>query len=448
MADALPYTDADPTVTELLATHPNLKMDGVCGLLMDGVSLTAIANAVGTPTWVISADTLRTRMARLKNAMQAAGLDVSLHYAVKANDHLAILSLLGKEGFGADIVSGGELARALKAGIAANKIVFSGVGKSDAELQEAIAHGVGQINVESAEELDIIAAIAQKLGRTATITLRINPDVDAKTHAKITTGLAANKFGIPYEEAASLYARASTLPGINAVGFATHIGSQILSVAPYRAAYARMAELVQSVRSQGLSVSVMDCGGGLGISYRTEVEGQPEALAGAMKAELGHLGLKLAIEPGRWPIGPAGVLLGQVILNKARGAEAPFYVLDTAMNDLLRPSMYDAWHGIVPLSAQDAATPAIPAHVVGPVCESGDTFARDRLLPPLQRGARVAILDTGAYGAVMSSTYNSRPMAAEVLIDNGTWHSIRPRQERDALWHTETVPAHLTAGNT
>lgn len=448
MADALPYTDADPSVTELLATHPHLKMDGVSGLLMDGVPLTAIANAVGTPCWVLSADTLRTRMARLRQAMQATGLDVSIHYAVKANDHLAVLALLGKEGYGADIVSGGELARALKAGIPAQKIVFSGVGKSDTELQEAISHGIGQINVESAEELDMIAAIAQKLGRTATITLRINPDVDAKTHAKITTGLAANKFGIPYEAAATLYAYANTLPGINAVGFATHIGSQILSVAPFRAAYARMAELIEHVRSKGLPVSVLDCGGGLGISYRTEVEGQPEALAGAMLAELGHLGLKLAIEPGRWPVGPAGVLLGQVILHKSRAPEAPFVVLDTAMNDLLRPSMYEAWHGIVPLSAQDAAHPATPTHVVGPVCESGDTFARNRPLPPLARGARVAILDAGAYGAVMSSTYNSRPLAAEVLIDNGTWYLIRPRQEREALWLTETVPAHLTAGNT
>ncbi|GAN59957.1 diaminopimelate decarboxylase [Acetobacter cibinongensis] len=443
MADALPYTDADPSVAELLATHPHLKMDGISGLLMDGVPLNAIANAVGTPCWVISADTIRARMGRLRAAMQQAELDVSIHFAVKANDHLAVLSLLRAEGYGADIVSGGELARALTAGIPAHDIVFSGVGKTDAELEEALRVGVGQINVESAEELEILSALAQKHGRTATITLRINPDVDAKTHAKITTGLAANKFGIPFEDAAALYAHAAQLPGIKPVGFATHIGSQILSVAPYRAAYARMATLIESVRAQGLPVTIMDCGGGLGISYRTEPEGQPEALAGAIKAELGHLGLKLAIEPGRWPVGPAGVLLGEVILHKARGEDAPFVVLDTAMNDLLRPSMYDAWHGIVPLSAHDAASPTALAHVVGPVCETGDTFARDRLLPPLHRGSRVAILDTGAYGAVMSSTYNSRPLAAEVLIDNGTWHVIRDRQPLASLWQTETVPSHL-----
>ncbi|MCI1438008.1 MAG: diaminopimelate decarboxylase [Acetobacter indonesiensis] len=443
MADALPYTDADPTVAELLATHPHLKMDVQSGLMLEDVPLNAIADAVGTPCWVIGAGTLRARMHRLRAAMQQAGLNVAIHYAVKANDHLAVLSLLRAESYGADIVSGGELARAIKAGMPADRIVFSGVGKADAELEQAIGLGVGQINVESAEELDVISTIAQKLGKTATVTLRVNPDVDAKTHAKITTGLAANKFGIPFDDAASLYAHAKSLPGINAVGFSTHIGSQILSMAPYRAAYARMAELVQTVRAAGLTVDVIDCGGGLGISYRNEPEGQPEALAGAIKAELGHLNVRLAIEPGRWPIGPAGLLLGSVILHKARGDEAPFLVLDAAMNDLLRPSMYDAWHGILPLSAHEAALPATHAHVVGPVCESGDTFARDRLLPPMKRGSRVAILDTGAYGAVMSSTYNSRPFATEVLVENGTWQVIRKRQTIDELWQDETVPTHL-----
>ncbi|MCX2560014.1 diaminopimelate decarboxylase [Acetobacter farinalis] len=443
MADATPFLDPDPSVAELLASHPSLKMDPLCGLMLDGVALNAIADAVGTPCWVMGGDTLRTRVRRMQQAMRDAGLNVSLHYAVKANDHLAVLSLLREEGAGADIVSGGELARALKAGIAPAHIVFSGVGKTDAELERAIGLGIGQINVESAEELDIISSIASRLGTRATITLRVNPDVDAGTHAKITTGLAANKFGIPYDHAAALYARAASLPGIRAVGFATHIGSQILSVAPYRAAYARIADLVRTVRAAGQTVEVVDCGGGLGISYRTEPEGQPEALAGAMKAELGGLDVRLAIEPGRWLAAPAGLLLSSVILNKARGNEAPFLVLDAAMNDLLRPSMYDAWHGIVPLSPHVATLPAGPAHVVGPVCESGDTFARDRHLPPMQRGARVAILDTGAYGAVMSSTYNSRPLAAEVLVEDGTWHVIRPRQSLEALWQGETVPAHL-----
>ncbi|QEO16520.1 diaminopimelate decarboxylase [Acetobacter vaccinii] len=443
MADTAPPTDADPTLAELLATHPHLQTDPTCGLVFEGVALNAIADAVGTPCWVMGAGTLRHRLRRMQAAMQAAGLNVGIHYAVKANDHTAVLSLIGEEGHGADIVSGGELARTQRAGIAAGRVVFSGVGKTDAELEQAISLGVGQINVESAEELAIISAIASRLGRTAKVALRVNPDVDAKTHAKITTGLAANKFGIPFADAAALYAHAASLPGVQPVGFATHIGSQILTAAPYRAAYARVATLVRSVRDSGLSVEVVDCGGGLGISYRTEAEGQPEALAGAIRAELGDLGVRLAIEPGRWLAGPAGVLLSSVILRKEQGMAAPFLVLDSAMNELLRPSMYDAWHGILPLAPQAFSQPTELAHVVGPVCESGDTFARDRLLPRLERGARVAILDTGAYGSVMSSTYNSRPLAAQVLVEDGRWKVIRHRQTVEELWQDETMPSHL-----
>lgn len=444
MADLPVHTDADPSLAELLATHPHLTTDPLCGLMFEGVPLNAIADAVGTPCWVLGAGTLRQRLRRMQTAMTDAGLDVGIHYAVKANDHLSVLSLIGREGYGVDIVSGGELARTQKAGIPAERVVFSGVGKSDAELEYAIGLGVGQINVESAEELSIISAIATRLGKQATITLRINPDVDAKTHAKITTGLAANKFGIPFDNAAALYARAFTLPGLKPVGFATHIGSQILSTAPYHAAYARVAELVRSVRASGLKVEVVDCGGGLGICYRNEVEGRPEALAAAMQAELGDLGVRLSIEPGRWPIGPAGVLLSSVILRKEEGLPGPFLVLDAAMNDMVRPSMYDAWHGILPLAPQAFSQPVTPTHVVGPVCESGDTFARDRLLPPLGRASRIAILDTGAYGAVMSSTYNSRPLAAQVLIEDGQWTVIRHRQTLEELWQDEAMPAHPT----
>jgi diaminopimelate decarboxylase len=441
MADSPAYTDADPSLAELLATHPHLSTDPLCGLMFEGVPLNAIADAVGTPCWVLGAGTLRQRLARMRTAMSDAGLNVRIHYAVKANDHLSVLSLIGQEGYGADIVSRGELARTQKAGIAAQRVVFSGVGKTDAELEYAIGLGIGQINVESAEELAIISAIATRLGKQATITLRVNPDVDAETHAKITTGLAANKFGIPFDNAAALYAHAFTLPGIKPVGFATHIGSQILSTAPYHAAYARVAELVRTVRASGLSVEVVDCGGGLGISYRNEVEGRPEALAGAIRAELGGLDLRLSIEPGRWPIGPAGMLLSTVILRKEEGLPSPFLVLDAAMNDIVRPSMYDAWHGLVPLAPQAFSQPVVPTHVVGPVCESGDTFARDRLLPPLGRASRIAILDTGAYGAVMSSTYNSRPLAAQVLVENGQWTVIRRRQTLEELWQDEAMPA-------
>ncbi|MBS0988605.1 diaminopimelate decarboxylase [Acetobacter okinawensis] len=441
MADLPVYTDADPSLAELLATHPHLSTDPLCGLMLEGVPLNAIADALGTPCWVVGANTLRQRLKRMQTAMTDTGLDVRIHYAVKANDHLSVLSIIGQEGYGADIVSGGELARTQKAGIPAQRVVFSGVGKSDAELEHAIGLGIGQINVESAEELEIISAIATRLGKQARITLRVNPDVDAETHAKITTGLADNKFGIPFANAAALYARAFTLPGLRPVGFATHIGSQILSTAPYHAAYARIADLVRSVRASGLAVEVVDCGGGLGISYRNEVEGQPEALAGAMRAELGDLGLRLSIEPGRWPIGPAGVLLSSVILRKEEGLPSPFLVLDAAMNDLVRPSMYEAWHGILPLAPQDFNQPVAPIHVVGPVCESGDTFARDRLLPPLGRASRIAILDTGAYGTVMSSNYNSRPLASEVLVENGQWTVIRHRQTLEEMWQDETLPA-------
>lgn len=435
------YTDADPSLAELLATHPHLTTDPLCGLMFEGVALNAIADAVGTPCWVLGAGTLKKRLRRMHNAMADAGLNVGIHYAVKANDHLSVLSIIGQEGYGADIVSGGELARTQKAGIPAKRVVFSGVGKADSELEHAIGLGIGQINVESAEELNVISAIASRLGKQATITLRVNPDVDAETHAKITTGLADNKFGIPFDNAAALYARAATLPGLKPVGFATHIGSQILSTAPYHAAYARIAELVRTVRASGQSVEVVDCGGGLGICYRNEVEGRPEALAGAIRAELGDLGLRLTIEPGRWPVGPAGVLLSSVIIRKEEGLPGPFVVLDAAMNELVRPSMYDAWHGILPLAPQAFNQPVAPTHVVGPVCESGDTFARDRLLPRLDRASRIAILDTGAYGAVMSSTYNSRPLAAQVLVEDGQWTVTRHRQTLEELWQDETIPA-------
>jgi len=268
----------------------------------------------------------------------------------------------------------------------------------------------------------------------------VNPDVDAGTHAKITTGKAENKFGVPYGDALGLYAHAAGLPGIAPVGLALHIGSQILSLAPYRAAFARAADLVRGLRSQGLSVQRMDCGGGLGIGYRDQPGASPAAFAGALRGAFGGLGLRLAVEPGRWLVGPAGVLLASVILVK--GGER-FVVLDAAMNDLVRPAMYDAWHGIVPLSPVDAVRPPAPVDVVGPVCETSDTFARGRALPPLAAGARVAILDAGAYGAVMSSTYNARPLAPIALVDGANWAVIRARQRCEDLWAGESVPTFL-----
>jgi diaminopimelate decarboxylase len=382
---------------------------------------------------------MRPRYQALAGALEAAGLDASIHYAMKANDHLAVLDVFARAGAGADVVSEGELRRALRAGIPASRIVFSGVGKSTGELGLALAEGIAQINVESAEELAMLAAVAAEMGRTARITLRVNPDVDAGTHAKISTGRAGDKFGIAHDDAVALYGHAASLPFIRPIGLATHIGSQILSMAPYRAAYARLAGLVTALRHAGNTVETVDCGGGLGIGYRDQSEANPAALAGAIAGAFRGLGLRLAVEPGRWLVAPAGVLLASVVLVKQSGA-GRFVVLDAAMNDLVRPAMYDAWHGIVPVSAVEAVGAASPADVVGPICESSDRFARGRLLPKLAANSRVAILDAGAYGSVMSSAYNARPLAAQVLIDQGTWTVIRQRQNHAALWAGELIP--------
>jgi diaminopimelate decarboxylase len=286
----------------------------------------------------------------------------------------------------------------------------------------------------------MLSAIAASMGRTARVALRINPDIDAGTHEKISTGRAGDKFGIPWTEATALYAQAARLPGIQPIGLAVHIGSQIMHLAPYRAAFARVGELVRILRDQGHAVQVVDCGGGLGIPYRNDPAPAPEALAGVIKAAFHNLDVRVAVEPGRWLVGPAGMLLASVILQK-QSPGTRFVVLDAAMNDLIRPAMYGAWHGIVPLSAAAAVAPVSPCDIVGPVCESGDTFARARLLPSLGPGEGVAILDAGAYGAVMSSPYNARPRAAEVLVDGASWTIIRRRQALQALWADEIIPA-------
>jgi diaminopimelate decarboxylase len=408
-------------------------------LMLDEVPLAGIADAVGTPTWVYSAATMRARHKALTGAMAEAGLDMHIHYAVKANDSRAILALFAGENAGADVVSGGELLKARQAGIPASRIVYSGVGKSAPELRLALQQGIGQINVESAEELRMLSALAGAAEQTVRVALRVNPDVDAGTNDKISTGRATDKFGIAYDDTAALYATAAAMPGIEPVGLAMHIGSQILGLAPYRNAFGRIAGLVHALRRIGLRVETIDCGGGLGIPYRNEPAPSPAGLAAAMKAAFHNLDVRLAMEPGRWLVGPAGLLLASVVLVKQTPSE-PFVVLDAAMNDLVRPALYDAWHGIVPVSAADAVAPASPASVVGPVCESGDTFARSRSLPPLAPNARVAILDAGAYGAVMSSTYNARPMAAEVWVDGGRWSIIRDRQPIEALWERERLP--------
>ncbi len=441
MASLAPTTDPseDPTPAELLAGRHNLKHHAMDGLMLDGVPLARIADVVGTPTWVYSAETLRHRYRTLTAALKDAGLEAQPHYAVKANDHLAILATFAREGAGADVVSEGELRRALKAGIPASHIVYSGVGKSARELRLALHEDIGQINVESAEELAMLSAIAAGMGRIARIALRVNPDVEAGGHEKISTGRATDKFGIAFDAAAALYAHANTLPGIRTVGVATHIGSQILDLAPYRDAYLRIADLVRTIRAQGFRVETVDCGGGLGIPYRGEAAPSPAGLAGAIAGAFHNLDVRIALEPGRWLVGPAGVLLASVVLAK-QTPTTRFVVLDAAMNDLVRPAMYDAWHGIVPVAATDAVAATSPCDVVGPVCESGDTFARSRALPALAPGALVALLDAGAYGAVMSSSYNARPRAAEVMVDGETWTVIRARQTHEDLWAHEVVP--------
>jgi diaminopimelate decarboxylase len=437
MATAAARTD--PTIAELIAARPHLAMHAMDGLVIDDVALNAIADAVGTPVWVYSASEMRRRYRMFADAMVDAGVRADIHYAMKANDRLAVLRVFAALGAGADVVSEGELRRALAAGIPADRIVFSGVGKSERELRLALAENIAQINVESAEELDRLSALAATMGRAARVALRVNPDVDAGTHVKITTGRARDKFGIPYADAVALYRRAGMLPGIEPVGLAAHIGSQVLSLAPYRAAYQRLAELVVLLRAEGMKVGVIDCGGGLGIAYRDEASPLPAAFAGAIGGALRNLDVRVLVEPGRWLVGPAGVLLCSVILEKSAGGSR-FIVLDAAMNDLIRPALYEAWHGIVPVSAVDAMGPLTPADVVGPVCESGDTFARHRMLPPLAAGARVAIIDAGAYGAVMSSTYNARPLAAEVMADGSNWSVIRERESHADLWRAERVP--------
>jgi diaminopimelate decarboxylase len=445
MAAPLPLPDtADPSFAELIALRPHLSLHAMDGLVMEEVPLARIAAEVGTPAWVYSAGALRRRARALKAALAGAGLDATIHFAMKCNDNLSVLRVLAAEGLGADVVSEGELRIARAAGIPASAIVFSGVGKTASEITHAIEQDIFQINAESAEEIEMISALAAGLGRTARVALRVNPDVDAKTHAKITTGKSENKFGVAISDAAVIYARMAALPGIEPIGIATHIGSQITAgMAAYRAAYARLAETVRDLRARGLPVRRVDCGGGLGIPYRDEPAPAPEALAGAIKATLGDLGLPVMLEPGRWIAGPAGVLLASVVLQK-QGASHRFVVVDAAMNDLVRPAMYEAWHGIVPVAAARAAAPLSAAEVVGPVCETGDTFARGRLLPDLVTGDSVAFLDAGAYGAVMSSTYNARPLAPEVLVDGARFAVVRERQTHEALLHGQRLPAWLT----
>ncbi len=412
----------------------------------EGVDLASLASREGTPLYVYSAPAIRSRVGALRQAL--AGLQAGIRYAVKANGNGAILRLLAEEGAGADIVSGGELRRALRAGIAAANIVFSGVGKTEEEIVFALEVGIGRFNVESRAELDTLQRIAAARGKVAVAAVRINPDVDAQTHAKISTGKAENKFGVSIEEARSWFSSKAAWPQVRLDGLHMHIGSQLLSLAPVREALARMAAFWRELSAAGHAIASIDVGGGLGVRYR-DGEQAPDAgeYAQAIREALQGFDGKVLVEPGRWLVAEAGLLLSRVVLVKP-GQSRRFLVLDAAMNDLLRPSLYDAWHDIVRVGGA-IGREELAYDVVGPVCETGDTFAEARLLPRCEAGDLVAILGAGAYGASMASTYNSRPLVAEVLLERGRHAVVRKRQTFDAMIAeecpvTEWIPACAT----
>jgi diaminopimelate decarboxylase len=406
-------------------------------LCAEGVQVADIAGAVGTPFYVYSAGALADAYRRFAEAF--APERPLICYAVKANSNLAVLRLFAGLGAGADVVSEGELRRALAAGMPPDRIIFSGVGKTRDELDAALAADIRQINVESIPELYRLSDVAQSLGKSAVVALRVNPDVDALTHAKISTGKRENKFGVDIDAAVAAYRLARDLPGIVPVGLAVHIGSQLTDLAPYRRAFGRVAELVLELRTLGLEVSRVDLGGGIGIRYRAETPPTPEAYAALVRETFGPLGLEIACEPGRVLCGPAGLLVSRVVYVK-EGASRRFVILDAAMNDLIRPALYDAWHDIVPVRVPAAGAVLSPADVVGPVCETGDTFAVERDLPPLAAGDLVALTDAGAYGAVMSSTYNSRLLVPEVLAAGSRFAVVRPRPSFEDLLNMDAVP--------
>lgn len=407
----------------------------------EDVPLSLLADAVGTPVYVYSAARLRHNYRAYAQAFRDQPVDIC--FALKANANQSVIGLLAAEGAGGDVVSVGEMRRAIAAGIAPDRIVFSGVGKTRDELAAALTAGIHQINVESLPELEALSAVATALGVTAPVALRINPDVDAGTHGKIATGRKEDKFGIDYAQALDAYARASTLPGLAPQGFAVHIGSQLLKLAPFDSAYERLADLVRAARDAGLTVERLDLGGGLGVPYHGEPAPDHTAYAAIVARRLGNLGCRLTLEPGRSLVADAGVLLSRVIYGK-QAPHRRFLIVDAAMNDLLRPALYDAWHEIVPVRQPAADAPRHPMDVVGPICETGDTFARQRELPPLADGELIVFMTAGAYGATMSSTYNSRPLVPEVLVDGARWAVIRRRQtleemlalEGPAQWRT------------
>ena len=417
-----------------------LYRDGV--LHAEEVAVAEIAAAVGTPFYVYSTATLLRHFKLFDEAL--AGMDHLVCYAMKANSNIAVLRTLAQAGAGMDVVSIGEYLRAKAAGVPGEKIVFSGVGKTADEIRISLQGGIRQFNVESEPEMMVLSKVAQDLGTTAPITIRVNPDVDAKTHAKIATGKSENKFGIPIARAREVYRMAAGLPGLEVIGIDVHIGSQLTDLAPFEQAYLKVAELTETLRADGHTISRLDLGGGLGIPYQHSNAAPPLPMdyGSLVKRTLGHLGCQIEIEPGRLIAGNAGLMVSKVIYVKS-GEDRDFLILDGAMNDLIRPAMYDAHHDII---AVNEPTPAIefqPYDIVGPVCESGDTFAKGRMMPPLTAGDLVAFRSAGAYGAVMSSEYNSRPLIPEVLVKDDQFAVIRSRPTFDEMINRDTIPEWL-----
>ena len=412
----------------------------------EDVPLTEIAAAVGTPAYVYSAATLTRHYRVFDEAL--AGMPHLVCYAMKANSNLAVVALLGALGAGMDVVSGGEYRRARAAGVPGERIVFSGVGKTREEMRLALEGGVRQFNVESEPELFALSEVASGLGLRAPIAIRVNPDVDAKTHAKIATGKSENKFGIPIARARAVYAIAAALPGIEVVGVDVHIGSQLTELAPFESAFLKVAELTEALREDGHQIRRLDLGGGLGIPYERTNEAPPLPFdyGEVIRRTVGRLGCEIEIEPGRLIAGNAGVLLSRVIYVK-RGEGRDFLILDAAMNDLVRPAMYDAWHDLVPVVEPPAGGDLAAFDVVGPVCETGDTFARGRLLPPLEAGDLMAFRSAGAYGAVMASEYNSRPLIPEVLVSGDHFQVVRARPSFDEMLARDTIPSWIGRGS-